>query len=329
MRAGWLALELLASPPHPPNDVLDLRTGAVGALTQETLGLAHGLLAVLLVLGLVRELLRGPGQRRHYLAVVWRAFLVLLLLQGYAFLASSVVQTCTTLSRSLVPQESVTQLFEAHRAAVAASLGTDAGAATTDAPAVSSSSSGVGGILFDALLALLLLVGQAIQWVFAQLSRVLIAFFYAVGPLALVFHVPGLDVPGRWLRHLVTVSCWPVVSALLLHLSAALLTHARPAATGSGAVFRALASSLLLSALAVATPRVASALVGGVGNLLGTGVAAVASVVTGTAAGGAPGRAARAAAAGTRAAAAIGESFRPRPAGHRPSTRPGSRQAPP
>lgn len=272
-------------------EVLDLRTGAVGALTQKTLGLAHGLLALLLVLGLVRELLRGPGQRRQYLAVVWRALLVLGLLQGYGFLAGSVVQTCTALSGRLVPSESVSALLEAHRAAVAAALGGDT---SPDTPAASS---GIGGILFDALLALLLLVGQAIQWVFTQLSRVLIAFFYAVGPLALVFHVPGLDAPGRWLRHLVTVSCWPVVSALLLHLSAALLTHARPAATGTGAVFGALASSLLLSALAVATPKVASALVGGVGNLLGTGAAAVASVVTGTAAGGAPGAAARAAVA--------------------------------
>jgi hypothetical protein len=322
VRPGVLVLELLAT----PGEVLDLRTGAVGALTQKTLGLAHGLLALLLVLGLVRELLRGPGQPRRYLAVVWRALLVLLLLQGYGFLAGSIVQTCTALSASLVPADSVAQLFEAHRAAVAASLGSGPPGASADTAAASS---GIGGILFDALLALLLLIGQAIQWVFSQLSRVLISFFYAVGPLALVFHVPGLDVPGRWLRHLVTVSCWPVVSALLLHLSAALVTHARPASTGTGAVFGALASSLLLSALAVATPRVASAVVGGVGNLLGTGAAAVASVVTGTAAGRAPGAAARAAVAGTRAAAAaIGGSLRARHASQTLASRPSSRKAP-
>jgi hypothetical protein len=291
VRPGVLVLQVLAS----PGEVLDLHTGAVGALTQKTLGLAHGLLALLFVLGLIRELLRGPGQPRRYLAVVWRTLLVLGLLQGYGFLAGSIARTCTALSASLVPQESVGQLFEAHRAAVAASLGSDPSTGTPVASSAASSS--IGGLLFDALFALLLVLGQAIQWVFMQLSRVLIAFFYAVGPLALVFHVPGLDAPGRWLRHLVTVSCWPVVSALLLHLSASLLSHARPAATGTGAVFGALASSLLLSALAVATPRVASALVGGVGNLLGTGAAAVASVVTGTAAGGAPGAAARAAVA--------------------------------
>ena len=63
------------------SDVLDLRGGAIGELTGKTLGVAHGLLAFLFVLSLVVELLRGPGQRRKYLGVVWRTLLVLALLR--------------------------------------------------------------------------------------------------------------------------------------------------------------------------------------------------------------------------------------------------------
>ncbi|RPH65331.1 MAG: hypothetical protein EHM78_25555, partial [Myxococcaceae bacterium] len=66
MRPGSLLNTLWATAPASW-DVLDLRGGAVGALTGKTLGLAHGLLAFLFVLGLVVELLRGPGQRRRYL----------------------------------------------------------------------------------------------------------------------------------------------------------------------------------------------------------------------------------------------------------------------
>ena len=300
MRPTWLLSLLLAAAPAS-GDVLDLRGGAVGALTGKTLGIAHGLLAFLFILGLVVELLRGPGQRRRYLLVVWRAFLVLALLQGYGFLAGSVVQQCTSLSRALASQESVEQLFDKYRAAVAESFGTGASEPTPSAASAASSTSdkpgGIGGFLFDALLALMLLLGQAIQWVFTQLSRVLIAFFYAIGPLALVFYVPGLDAPARWLRNLVTVSCWPVVSAVLLHLSSSLLTHTQLPTSGPGAVFGAVASSLLLCALAFATPKVASVLVGGVGNLLGEGASAAMGVVTGAVGRGALGGAARAASA--------------------------------
>jgi len=277
--------------------VLDLQDGAIGELTGKTLGIAHGLLAFLLVLAVVRELLRGPGERRRYLGVVWRTLLVLGLLHGYPFLAGSVVKQCTSLAGTFVPEESIQGLLDKYRAALATSFGTDtpgaapqAGAAKPDEP----TPGGIGGMLFDAVLALMLLVAQAVQWVFTQLSRILIGFFYAVGPLALVFHVPGLDAPARWLRQLVTVSCWPLVSALLLHLSVSVLTRTDLASGGAGAGFGALASSLLLCAMAFATPKIASALVGGVGNLVSDGAAAVMGVVSGAASGGALGGAGRA-----------------------------------
>ena len=208
----------------PSPAVLDLQGGAIGELTGKTLGIAHGLLAFLLVLGLVRELLRGPGQRRHYLAVVWRSLLVLGLLQGYGFLAGSVVKQCTALAGVLAPAESVEALLEKYKTGIRETFGSADSSVATPAPD-DTRPGGIGGVLFDAVLALVLLVAQAVQWVFTQLSRLLIGLFYALGPLALVFHVLGLDVPGRWFRNLVTVSCWPAVSALLLHLAASVLTR--------------------------------------------------------------------------------------------------------
>jgi hypothetical protein len=288
--ARCLALGVLAFPTFAlgaVGDVLDLRVGAVGELTSKTLGLAHGLLAFLLVLGLTLELLRGPGQKRRYLAVIWRTLLVLGLLQAYTFLAGSVVKQCTALAQSLASQDSAASPLDQYRSAVAQSLA----AAGNSGPSGSSATgeepgrpSGVGGLFFEAAVDLVLFLAEAITWAFTELSRILIAFFYAIGPLALAFYVPGLDAPSRWFRSLVTVSFWPVVSSVLLHLSNSVLSDAALPSTGLGATFRGMATSILLCVLALATPKIASALVGGVGNLLGEGASAAVSVASGAAA---------------------------------------------
>jgi hypothetical protein len=276
-------------------DTLDLKGGAVGELTAKTLALAYGLLAFLVVLGLVVELLRGPGQRRRYLSVVWRTLLVFGLLQAYTFLAGSVVKQCTSLAQGLSSQSAGEAPLQQYLRAVERSFPEAFGpkSAGTSPPATpgvgpppfqGSDGPGLGGLVFGTVVELLKVVSFAINWVFTELSRVLIAFFYAIGPLALVFHVPGLDAPGRWFRSLVTVSCWPLVSSLLLQLSAAVLSRVSLPASSAGAAFGGVASALLLVVLAFATPRIASALVGGVGNLLGEG-ASVAFAAAGSAVG--------------------------------------------
>ncbi|MGO8970434.1 MAG: hypothetical protein ACLQDQ_12770 [Myxococcaceae bacterium] len=259
-------------------EALDLRGGAVGELTARTLAIAHGLVAFLLLLGLVVELLRGPARPKRYLAVLWRTLVVLALLQTYTFLAGSLVKQCTSLAQNLASVDSGDSL-ERYRQAATQPLagGAQAGGAGSAAgapvvPATEGKPAGLGGVLFDVFLSLVVLLAGAVHWVFTQLSRILISFFYAIGPLALAFYVPGLDAPQRWLRSLVTVSCWPVVSSVLLNLSTAVLFS--PETPGPGAPFAAVASSLLLCALAFATPRIASALVGGVGNLVAEGASA-------------------------------------------------------
>jgi len=290
----WLALGAFICPGlalATEGEALDLGSGAVGALTAKTLAIGHGLLAFLLVLGLVVQLLRGPGQPRHYLAVVWRTLLVLGLLQAYTFLAGSLVKQCASLSQSLANPDAGAPLEEyrsavTRRLAAAATEDTSSGGTAGTASSQEAKPPGLGGVLFDVVLGLVVLLAGAIHWVFTELSRILISFFYVIGPMALAFYVPGLDAPGRWLRSLVTVSCWPVVSSLLLNLSTAVVTTTGLATTGAGAAFGAVASSLLLCVLAFATPKIASALVGGVSNLLGEGARTALRVAGGAAAAG-------------------------------------------
>jgi hypothetical protein len=283
-RSWQFAVVVFVFPSLAFGDVLDLRVGAVGELTSKTLALAHGLLAFLLVLGLVLELLRGPGQRRRYLLVVWRTLVVLGLLQAYTFLAGSVVKQCTVLAQSLASQDSSVAPLDHYQSAVAQSLSTAVAPGTSAAEDEQARPSGLGGLFFAAAVDLVVFLAEAITWAFSELSRILIAFFYAIGPLALAFYVLGLDAPGRWFRSLVTVSVWPVVSSVLLHLSNAVLAGAALPSTGLGATFRGVATSILLCVLALATPKIASALVGGVGNLLGDGASAALSVASGAAA---------------------------------------------
>jgi hypothetical protein len=291
--AHWLPVLSLAFPgvalaATPSTGVLDLRGGPVGELTAKSLTLAHGLLAFLLLLGLVVELLRGPGQRRQYLGVVWRTLLVLGLLQAYPFLAGTVVKQFTSLGDSLASPDMSSVPLDVYRRAVANGLGSPSPAPGAAAQASSGSpvavlppdvGTGVGGFLFTALLAALLVFSLCVSWVFAQLSSILISFFYAIGPLALVFYVPGLDAPARWLRSLVTVSCWPVVSSVLLHLASSILGQTGQT-DGAAATFFGLASSFLLCALTFTTPKICTALVGGVGNLFTEGAAAAARVAS-------------------------------------------------
>jgi len=299
-RLGFLIMGIPGTAHAANGDTLDLSGGTVGALTLKTLAIAHGFLAFLLVLSVVLELLRGPVRRKQYLAVVWRTLVVLGLLQAYTFLAGSAVKLCTSLAQVLATEEASAASLQQYQASVVqlfAAADVSASQSNADARAGRSAThppvdefkpaGGVGGYLFDAVIAVLLLLAEAIHWVFTELSRILIAFLYSIGPLALVLYVPGFDTPIRWLRSLITVSCWPLVSAVLLNLSTSALNRTTADQSGAGAAFAALASSLLLCSLAFATPKIASVLVGGAGNLIAEGARAALKVASGAGAVGA------------------------------------------
>src|SRR5262249_32162743 len=77
----------------------------------------------------------------------------------------------------------------------------------------------LGGVVFDSMIAMLVLVGQAAHWVMGFLARVLGILFYVLGPLALVFSIPrASDLAGRWFRMFVTILSWPIFSGLILSI---------------------------------------------------------------------------------------------------------------
>lgn len=267
-------------------EVLDLRTGVTADMLAKTLGIARAFFPLALVLAILVEAFGGgPTDSKHYGALVGRALLVLVLLAGYGRLFGTVINTTEKLADRIAPQDTWDRYKErvsdmAASLALRRSPSGAEGSARTDSGLVPSSESVanyLGGFLFDSLIGLFVLVGHGLHWVFGQLSRILLAVFYILGPLALVWHViQPVKTAGRWFTSFVTLASWPVLSALLLTIAAALMPRAVDAsqAGDSSAAFGAVASSLLVMLLDVAVPYLASALIGGsVGNLIGSSAA--------------------------------------------------------
>jgi hypothetical protein len=258
---------------------LNLRDGVPAELLAKTLGLARGLFALSLVLALAVESFgSSPDRPKSYGGVAWRALVVVALLGGYPKLFGTVIVTAEAVAARIAPQEvwdrfaehaeqSVKAMTERERRR-AGEEGSAAGEVST-VDLLSSSNfvaNYVGGALFDTLVSFLVMAGQAFQWVFGQLSRILLALFYIVGPLALVFHIPGPSgTAGKWFSAFVTIACWPVLSAVLLAIATSLMYRTNDSAldTEFATAFGAVASALLMVVLNLAVPLLASAIVGG------------------------------------------------------------------
>ncbi|HEY8211329.1 MAG TPA: hypothetical protein VIG99_27785, partial [Myxococcaceae bacterium] len=229
------ALALAAGP-----QALSLKSGAPAELLGKTLAIARGLFALSLVVGLLVEAFSdSPDKAKGYGGVAWRALVVVALLAGYSKLFGTVIVTAEALAERIAPQEVWDRFAEqtdksskalAERAQKSAAEHGQLGAVDV----LSSSSvvaNYVGGALFDTLVAVLVMLGQAFQWVFGQLSRILLALFYVLGPLALVFHIPGPSkTAGKWFSAFVTIACWPILSAVLLAIATSLMFRTDDAA---------------------------------------------------------------------------------------------------
>src|SRR5262249_49645120 len=120
-----------------------------------------------------------------------------------------------------------------------------------------------GGVVFDSLIAALVLIGQAAHWVMGFLARVLGILFYVLGPLALVFSIPrASDLAGRWVRVFVTLLSLPIFSGLLFDLGLSLWAQGMTL-EGAGTAFASVVTALLLIATAAVTPFLAAHIVGG------------------------------------------------------------------
>jgi len=298
-------LALAASP-----EALDLATGVPKELLGKTLGLAWSLFAFSLVIALLVELLgTSPSEGKSHGragSVAWRALVVVALLKWYAQIFGTVINASESIASSIAPKETWEQFAKQNRdyfsdiyklkqdaekqlAKGETNQHRDTATAKLSQiieglkPSANYVAAFFGGPLFDALAAFLVAIAQALQWVFAQLSRILLAVFYILGPLALVFAIPrASDSGGRWFRTFVTVASWPIFSSLLLAISTSLMFRTDSVArTDSAAAFGALAFSLLIVCLNLAVPILASAIVGGsIKNIV---IPAVVSVAAGAA----------------------------------------------
>ena len=90
---------------------LDLSQGPINDLCTQTTSLALRLFVVFGLIALIVEAFgHGPGHRRDYAGLAWRAVVVLLLLKFYAPIFGSVIVTTQTIADQFKPMEANDEL---------------------------------------------------------------------------------------------------------------------------------------------------------------------------------------------------------------------------
>jgi hypothetical protein len=260
--------------------VLNLTSGTPKELLSKTLAIAMELVVPCFLFGLLLELFaHSPTKPRDYAGYGFRLLVFLVLLKFYGTIFGSVVNFTEGLATRVTPPEVWDAFSKSHAQSLqklwqkksAADESAEKAAAAGDNDAAirqSLQSAGiggriVGGLVFDSLIAALVLVGQAAHWVMGFLARVLGILFYVLGPLALVFSIPrASDLAGRWFRMFVTILSWPIFSGLILSIALSVGSHAM-ALEGVGTAFASVTTALLLIATALVTPFLAASMVGG------------------------------------------------------------------
>jgi len=273
---GVPALVLTAAP-----NVLNLRDGVPHELLGKMIGIAWGLFGFVLVIGLLVEAFSGsPDQPKNYGGVAWRAVLVISLLTAYPKLFGTVISTAEGIATRVAPAEiwdafnrhsmASVEAFARRQASSGENESSNAVGKQEEFSATKASAAYVtgfvGGGSFDTFVALIVSIAQAFQWAFLEFSQILLTLLYVLGPLAIVFHIPGhSQTAGRWFRAFVTIAVWPVISSLLLAIANSLMYRTNDTAVNGDytSAFNAITYALLLVCLNVAVPLLASALVGG------------------------------------------------------------------
>src|SRR6185369_15205026 len=113
---------------------------------------------------------------------------------------------------------------------------------------------------YDALIACIQLVAEAAVFLVNWLSRILTATLFVIGPLALVAGIPRVSSTGsRWFVRFVTIASWPVFSGVLLSVLVTLGAQGAMRRT----YLECLVAALVMLVTALATPLLASHVVGG------------------------------------------------------------------
>jgi hypothetical protein len=267
-----LLLPLAAAAAGPARDlVLDFQSaGPMRDLLGKSLGVAKSFLFLAAFLGYALEAFgRSPTVERDYGAVTWRILAVLFLLWNYQAVFGSVINLMDRIEREVAPPSTWAKL----KAEVARSqeslesLASGGGSAEADGASGSASTSAKPSLftswVYEALVAVLQLLGEGLVFLVRWMSKILTATLFILGPLALVAGIPRMSSTGaRWFHRFVTIASWPVFANVLLAVMVALGGQG----TLHGSYLEALVASLVMLVTALSTPALASHVVGGALN---------------------------------------------------------------
>ena len=272
LRLGWLAAALFLAVPLAAaaadvatwNLVIDFeQAGPMKDLLSKALSVAKGFLFFSTFVAYALEAFgTSPTAGRDYGAVTWRLLVVLLLLWNYQAVFGAVIGLLDRVEQDVAPP-SLWKLLVNEGATLRDSLRE---LAVNGEAAASPGSGGAGAKpapltswVYDAFIACVLLVAEAVVFLVRFLSRILTATLYVLGPLALVAAIPRPSSTGtRWFQRFVTIASWPIFSSVLLAVMVAI---------GAQGVRRSylevLVESLVMLVTSLSTPVLASHVVGG------------------------------------------------------------------
>ena len=241
--------------------VLDFqRTGVLKDLLGRTITVAKSFLFFSAFLAYVLEAFGpSPTVERDFGAVTWRLVVVLFLLWNYQPIFGGVVSLMDRLEVEVAP-ESTWQAFTAEAVEARRALeGLNQGAGVSQA----SMAAGSGTVVtwaYEALVGVLQLTGEAVVFLIRWMSRILTATLFILGPLALVASIPRMSRTGaRWFLRFVTIASWPVFAGVLLTVMVTLGAQGVARRT----YLECLVASLVMLVTSLATPTLASHVVGG------------------------------------------------------------------
>ena len=250
------------------NLVLDFeRSGVLKDLLAKTLGVAKSFLFLSTFLAYGLEAFgRSPTAERDYGAVTWRLVVVLMLLWNYQAVFGGVIGLLDRVEREVAPASTwkalVARANDMRQALEdLASHGEQAPppGSTTSEPR-SSPPSRLATWTYEALVSIVQLLAEGIVFLINWLSRILTATLFVLGPLALVAGIPRVSRTGtRWFLRLVTIASWPIFSGVLLSVLVSI--------SGQGvqrhSYLECLVAALVMLVTALATPMLASHVIGG------------------------------------------------------------------
>lgn len=262
---------------------VSLGGGLVGTWTGKTLGIATSFVPFLFVVAFAVEAFgKAPSEPKDFGAVVWRCLVVVVLLFSYSAVFGGLYGLLDGVSKSVAPADTWDKLlakmqefmadkaaYQAQETVAAARRGSTADAAMSWA---TGSVDGLGGVLIDAVVSIILLAGEASFRIVGTFGQVLSLLLYVLGPLAIAASVPrGSDAGMKWLRVFVAVLLWPLISALLVGLLSEYALDALKPQSSYEAAYKSIGLAGILAVTAFAVPVIASALTGAGMGAVGSG----------------------------------------------------------